>query len=78
MTTNINICPHRSFLKKSKPPALSGSGQFIKGFPRDILAPFMGNLIHKDAGLPTGFQVRLVKHPLSSGHRSQIFLIPNI
>ena len=67
---------YRSFLSKPNPPALSGSCKFIEGFSRYFFAPFMASFVNKEAFLPAGLQVRFMKHPLSSSHRSQVLFIP--
>ena len=66
---------YRSFLSKPNPPALSGSCKFIEGFSRYFLAPFMASFVNKEAFLSAGFQVRFMKHPLPSSHRSQVLFI---
>ena len=67
---------YRSFLSKPNPPALSGSCKFIEGFSRYFLAPFMASFVNKEAFLSAVFQVRFMKHPLPSSHRSQVLFIP--
>ena len=70
----FTVC-YRSFLSKPNPPALSGSCKFIEGFSRYFLAPFMASFVNKEAFFSAGFQVRFMKHPLPSSHRSQVLFI---
>ena len=70
----FTVC-YRSFLSKPNPPALSGSCKFIEGFSRYFSAPFMASFVNKEAFLSAGFQVRFMKHPLPSSHRSQVLFI---